>query len=170
MTQVQRLAFLLMAAAALWPAIVPAQDSATEAKPNFSGRWRMVKEKSKLAGFHVPDIVVQVVEQRGKTMNVHTVETTGRQTTTADVSYFIDGSPSTNVIHGRQAESKTFWDGNVLNVRTAVKDASGTEVLVMEDRWELSDNGDTLTRTSHDITPKGSVDMTLISVKEKSAS
>jgi hypothetical protein len=170
MNQVRRLAFFTLAAAVLWPAIAPAQDSTTSAKPNFSGRWRMVKEKSKLAGFHVPDIVVQVVEQRGNTMNVHTVETTGKQTTTADVSYFIDGSPSTNVINGRQAESKTFWDDKVLNVRTSIKDASGTEVLVMEDRWELSDDGETLTRTSHDITPKGSVDMTLISVKEKGAS
>lgn len=163
----RRLALLMITAGIAWPAVAPAQNASPAAKPNFSGRWRMVKDKSNFGGFHMPDIVVQIVDQRGITMNVHTVETTGKQTSTSDVSYFLDGTPSKNVMNGRQAESKTFWDGKVLNVRTAVKDVDGQEVLVMEERWDLSPDGDTLTRTSHNITPKGSVDMTLVSSKEK---
>ena len=167
MNSSRRLAFLLVVSGLLGPIVAPAQETAPPDKPNFSGRWRMEKDKSNFAGFHMPDLVVQVVDQRGVTLNVHTVETIGKQTTTNDVSYFTDGTVSNNVINGRQAASKAFWDGKVLNVRTSVKDSDGQQVLVMEDRWDLSDDGKTLTRTSHNITPKGSVDMTLTCAKEK---
>lgn len=162
-------AFLLIVCPAVCPTSLCAQDSASDAKPNFSGRWRMDKDKSNFATFQAPDIVVQVVDQRGPTMNVHTVETRGKQTNTADVSYFTDGSTSSNIINGRQAESKAFWDGNALNIRTTEKDSKGEDVVI-EDRWELSDDGKTLNRTSHIITSKGSVDMTLVSHKENSGS
>jgi hypothetical protein len=142
------------------------QEKPAAAKTDFSGRWRMVKEKSNFGSFHMPDIVVQVVEQHGTTMNVHTVQTTGTKTTTADVVYFIDGNVSKNVINGRDSESRTFWDGAALVVRTTTKN-SKHEDTVMEDRWELSDDSQTLTRTSHVETTNGQADMKLVSVKEK---
>jgi hypothetical protein len=159
---------LMIAGLAAWPAIANAQATPAAAKPDFSGRWRMEKGKSDFGSFRMPDIVVQVVEHHDPTLNVHTVETSGKNTSTADVSYFTDGTTSKNVIKGRQAESKTFWDGAVLNIRTSEKDSKGEDVVI-EDRWELSDDGETLTRTSHIVTSKGSVDMKLISKKEKSA-
>jgi len=167
MNRYRRLALLMIAAAAAWPAVLSAQAPAQSVKPDFSGRWRMEKDKSNFGSFQVPDIVVQVVEHRDPTLNVHTVETTGKQTSTADVSYFTDGTPSNNIIKGRKAESKAFWDGAVLNVRTSEKDSKGEDVVI-EDRWELSEDGQTLTRTSHIITEKGSVDLKLISQREKS--
>lgn len=153
------LAFLLV------PAF--AQDSSPH-RPDFSGRWRMVKDKSDFGGFTIPDMVVQVVEHRDPTMNVHTVETIGTKTTTADVSYFTDGTVSTNVLNGRDAESKAFWDGPALMIRTNEKDSKGEDVVI-EDRWELSEDGATLTRSSHITTPKGQVDMKLVSTKEKTS-
>jgi hypothetical protein len=173
MNYFRRMALLLMAVSVAWPAThmgqVPAQTPAQPAKPDFSGRWRMEKDKSNFGTFQVPDLVVQVVEHHDPTMNVHTVETAGKKTTTADVSYFTDGTISTNVIKGREAESKAFWDGPALNVRTSEKDSKGEDVVI-EDRWELSEDGATLTRTSHIITAKGSVDLKLISRKEQSGS
>ena len=163
----RRLALFALAAAAAF-AQAPAPETAA-AKPDFSGRWRMDKDKSNFATFHAPDVVVQVVDQHGPTLNVHTVETRGKQTSTADVSYFTDGTISNNVINGRQAESKAFWDGNALNVRTTEKNSKGDDVVI-EDRWVLSDDNQTLTRTSHIITNTGSVDMTLVSQKEKTGS
>ena len=144
-----------------------AQDSPPAARhPDFSGRWRMVKDKSDFGGFAVPDLVVQVVDHHDPTLNVHTVETIGSKTKTADVSYFTDGSTSSNVINGRNAESKAFWDAPALMIRTNEKDSKGEDVVI-EDRWELSEDGQTLTRTSHITTPKGQVDMKLVSIKEK---
>ncbi|HZS55611.1 MAG TPA: hypothetical protein VFA65_14515 [Bryobacteraceae bacterium] len=146
-----------------------AQTDTAAAHPNFSGRWRMVKDKSDFARAAMPDMIIRVVDQQGVTMNVHTIQTTGTTTKTADVSYFIDGSPSTNVINNHQATSKTFWDGSVLEVRTTMKLSNGDDELI-EDRWELSDNGNTLTTTSHVSTPKGGTILKLVCEKEKTGS
>ncbi len=126
----------------------------------------MVKDKSDFAHANMPDMIVRVIDQRGSTMNIHTLQTTGTVTKSADVSYFIDGSLSTNVINNREATSKTFWDGPALMVRTTLKLSNGDEELV-EDRWELSDDGNTLTTTSHVSTPKGGLILKLVCEKEK---
>lgn len=135
-------------------------------KPNFSGRWRMVKDKSNFSGFTVPDVLVQVVEDKIPVMNVHTVQTKGSKTSTADVMYFTDGRESTNIINGRDATSKAYWDGSDLIVRTNMKDSKGNDVE-MEDRWALSPDKQTLTRSSHVVTSTGGeVTLTLVCQKE----
>jgi hypothetical protein len=92
-------------------AVAPFLSAQNPSKVNFSGRWRMVKDKSDFAGFKMPDIIVRVVDQHDPTLNVHTVQTTGQRTTVADVSYFTDGSVTKNMINGREAESRCYWDG-----------------------------------------------------------
>ena len=159
----------LIIGALFLPALSSSQAVPTPPRTDFSGRWRMVKEKSDFAGFSVPDIIVRVVDHRDPTLNVHTVQTTGTKTSVSDVSYFTDGSITKNVINGRDAESKAFWDGPALMIRTNMKDSKG-EDEVIEDRWELSADGQTLTTTSHITTPGGQVDMRLVCAREKSTS
>jgi hypothetical protein len=142
------------------------QAPAQPAKPDFSGRWRMVKDKSDFGGFKAPDIIVRVIEHRDPTLNVHTVQTSGGKTSTADVSYFTDGAQTTNSMSGRDAVSKAFWDGAALMIRTTTKDSKGEDEVV-EDRWELSEDHQILTISSHVTTPKGQVDMKLVCTKEK---
>jgi hypothetical protein len=81
-------------------------------------------------------------------------------------SYFLDGTPSTNVINNHEATSKAFWDGPALMVRTTLKLNNGDEEVV-EDRYELSEDGNTLTATSHVSTPKGGTILKLVCEKEK---
>lgn len=158
---------LLTAFTALFlPAYIYPQATLPTPKPDFSGRWRMVKDQSDFGGFSVPDAVIRVVEHRDPTLNVHTIQTNGSKTTTADVSYFTDGSQTQNVINGHDATSKAYWDGSALVIRTNMKDSKGEDVVI-EDRWQLSDDQQTLTTTSHIETPKGQVDMKLVCVKEK---
>ena len=133
---------------------------------NFSGRWRMNKEKSDFAKFKVPDMIVRVIDHHDPTMNVHTVQTIGDKTTSSDVSYFTDGTASSNVINGRDATSRTYWDGEALVVRTDMKTANNEDEQI-EDRYELSADGGTLTTTSHVVTSKGDVTMKLVCDKEK---
>ena len=162
MIRSRRICLLTLAAAA---AVFAQTDAPAHA--NFSGRWRMVKDKSDFANAAMPDAVVRVIEQHEITLNIHTIQTTGTTTKTADISYYIDGSPSSNVINNHEATSKTFWDGAALNVRTTLKLANGDEELI-EDRWELSDDGNTLTTTSHISTPKGGTILKLVCEKEQS--
>jgi hypothetical protein len=137
------------------------------AHANFSGRWRLDKEHSNFAKFKMPDIVVRVIDQHDPTMNVHTVQTSGQRTSTVDVTYYTDGSPSSNVVNGREATSKSFWDGNALVVRTDMKTAKNEDEQI-EDRYELSEDGNTLTTTSHVVTSKGDVTMTMVCSKQGS--
>ncbi len=134
-------------------------------KPDFTGRWRMQKDKSQFSGFKMPDIITRTVDEHGVIMNVHTVQTSGQKTSISDVSYNIDGLPTENMLSGREAESKTYWDGPVLVVRTTTKTSSGDPEII-EDRWALSEDKQTLTTTSHVETDKGGVDMTLVCSRE----
>lgn len=142
------------------------QSDTHPSHPNFSGRWRMDKSRSDFASAAMPDAIIRVIDQHETTLNIHTIQTTGTSTKSADVSYFIDGSPSTNIINNHEATSKTFWDGPALDVRTTLKMANGDE-QVIEDRYELSDDSNTLTTTSHITTPKGGVVMKLVCEKEQ---
>jgi hypothetical protein len=135
-------------------------------RANFSGRWRMNKEKTDFAKFKTPDMIVRVIDHHDPTMNVHTVQTTGVNTSSSDVSYFTDGSTSKNVINGRDATSRTYWDGSALVVKTDMKTAKNEDEEI-EDRYELSEDGATLTTTSHVVTSKGDITMKLVSDKEK---
>ena len=144
-----------------------AQESSQ--RPNFSGRWRMIKEQSDFGKFTMPDIVVRVVDHHDPTMNVHTVQTAGKNTTIADVSYFTDGRQSENVMSGRNATSKAFWDGSALMIRTETKNSKNENTEIV-DRWELSPDGTILTNTSHVETPDGTADLKLVCEKEKTGS
>ncbi len=136
--------------------------------PNFSGRWRMVKEKSEFNGFKVPDVVIRVVDHHDPMINLHTIQTTDKQTTMSDVSYFTDNSVTMNTIKGRDAQCRAFWDGPALIVRTKMIMGNG-EREVIEDRWELSDDKKTLTTTSHIVTESGEATLTLVCEKDGAA-
>ncbi|HLH05406.1 MAG TPA: hypothetical protein VKX25_21740 [Bryobacteraceae bacterium] len=136
-------------------------------KTDFSGRWRMLKDQSDFHGFREPDMIIRVVDDHDPAMNVHTIQTAGEKTTTSDLTYFTDGSITKNTVNGRDAESKCYWDGPVLVVRTSLKTATGEDELVT-DRWELSPDKQTLTISSHIDTDKGGVDMKLVMAREGS--
>jgi hypothetical protein len=135
-------------------------------KTDFSGRWRMVKDLSDFHGFTMPDVIVRIIDYHDPAMNVHTIQTSGEKTTTSDITYFTDGSINKNVVNGREAESKCYWDGPVLVVRTTMKNAKGDDQLI-SDRWELSEDKQTLTISSHVETDKGVVDMKMVCAREK---
>jgi hypothetical protein len=138
---------------------------ATPKHPDFSGRWRMDKEQSEFQKFKQPDIITRTVEQHGNTMNVHTVQTTGKNTTTSDVTYFTDGAESQNVLSGRDAHSKAYWDGEALMIRTITKDSKNDNIEIL-DRWELSPDGQELVNTSEIGTPDGGARLKLVCKKE----
>ena len=160
-----RVAAFSFMAALLLPLCAFGQAETHSEKTDFSGRWRMVKEKSDFAKARMPDAIIRVVDQRGTTLNVHTIQTSENKTTSADVSYFTDGSESANVINGHDAVSRAFWDGPALMIRTRIKFPDYDEEIL--DRWELSDEGQTLTTTSQISTSKGGTELKLVCVKEK---
>lgn len=126
----------------------------------------MLKDQSDFGKFTRPDIVVRVVDQRGNTLNLHTVETTGSKTSVSDMSYFLDGTPASNTRAGRPATTKAFWDGNALMLRTDTTDSKNENIQVVE-HWELSPDGKLLVTTSDVTTPTGEAHFKLVCQKEE---
>ena len=120
----------------------------TDAKSNYNGQWRMIKDKSDFGKFTAPDTMVRTVDQKDVTINVHTSQTGPAGKSSADVTYYTDGRESVNEVRGRESKSHCFWDGNVLVIRTYAT-ASNKTPIETEERWELSTDGKTLTMTSH---------------------
>jgi hypothetical protein len=149
----------------LFAALLPAAAQNSPVRQNFTGRWRMIKDQSDFGKFTVPNIVTRAVDHHDPTLNVHTVQTTGKNTTTSDVSYFTDGKESSNIMSGRDATSKAFWDGPVLMIRTETKDSKGENIEIV-DRWDLSSGGRILTITSHVAGPDGGADLKLVCQKQ----
>lgn len=155
-------ASFLLVACVTW-AQEPSAPAVTH--PDFSGRWRMQKDKSDFGTFKMPDIVVRIIDQHGDTMNVHTVQTTGERTSTVDATYSTD-SVSKNVLNNRDATSKAFWDGPAFVVHTDMKTAKNEDEQI-EDRYDLSNDGQTLTMTSHVVTAKGDATLRMVCNREK---
>jgi hypothetical protein len=120
----------------------------TAGKTNYTGKWRMVKEKSDFGKFAAPESMVRTVDHQDVTINVHTAEAGPQGKASADVTYYTDGRESTNEVHGRESKSHCFWDGEVLVIRT-VSTAGNGQPVDTEQRWELSADGKVLTMTSH---------------------
>jgi hypothetical protein len=93
------------------------------------------------------------------------VQTTGKQTSMTDVTYFTDNSVTMNTIRGRDAQCRAFWDGQALVIRTKMIMANG-DWEVIEDRWELSPDARTLTTGSHITTEFGEANLTLVCERE----
>lgn len=149
-------------------ALLFALSAAAQNEPahsNFTGRWRMLKEQSDFGKFSRPDIVVRVVDQRGNTLNLHTVETTSGKTSVADLSYFTDGTPASNTRGGRAATTKAFWDGDSLMLRTDTTDSKNEDVQIVE-HWELSPDHNLLVTTSDITTPAGEAHLKLVCQRE----
>lgn len=148
---------------------VPSSAEDTAKHPNYSGRWKMIKDQSDFGKFKAPDMIIRVIDEHEPTLNIHTVQTKDGKTTASDVSYYIDGRASTNSLGGRDATSKSFWDGSSLTIRTETKNSKGENTQIV-DRWDLSADGQTLTIASHIETPNGEVDLKLVCEKEKTGS
>lgn len=132
--------------------VLPAHGFTGEAasKTNFSGEWRMIKDKSDFGHFakSVPDSIVQTIDQRKETVSVHVVQQREKAKNISDLIYYTDGRNSINEANGRESTSHCFWDGPTLVIRSESHLSNG-EHSVTEIRWTLSDDKNTLTMTSH---------------------
>lgn len=116
-------------------------------KPNFSGVWQMVKEKSDFGTVRIPDRVMRTIDHHGVTINLHTEQTIDGKSRSTDVVYYTDGRDAVNDVNGHEATNHCFWDGETLVIRTTA--TSKGESSITEERWTLEKDGKTLTMTSH---------------------
>jgi hypothetical protein len=135
-------------------------------KPNFSGQWQMDAARSDFGKFPVPTTIIRNIVQKDPDLTIDTTQRASSGEQTARVHYRTDGGETANRLASGPATSHAFWDGQTLVIRTTMKGKGDIDVL-MEERWDLSPDGKTLTTTSHVETSKGSTDLKLVCEKVK---
>ena len=136
-----------------------------QAKPNFSGTWTMVPDKSSFGMMPTPSAMTRTITHTEPTLKVVTVQTIpGQPDTNIQTVYTTDGKPAQNTVSGNPMTTVGKWEGSTL-VLNSTMSYQGANVTI-EDRYSLSDAGKTLTVARKIATPDGSTDVTVVLTKK----
>lgn len=156
-----RKAFLLALAACFGLMIGAGQ---AQAKPNFSGEWKLNAEKSDFGPMPAPDKMSMKIDHKDPALNVSTSQSGPNGDMTMDAKYNTDGSETTNSFGPMEAKSTCKWDGDALVVNTKLN-AQGADITI-NGKWTLSADGKTLTQNAHVATPQGEIDIKYVLDKQ----
>ncbi|SRR5258706_8830452 len=139
--------------------------AADDARPNFSGEWKMNAEKSSFGQLPAPlayhrhidhkDPIIRMVARQSTQMGEQTVVSTMRT----------DGVQTTNP--SRTGDTKTIgrWQGRDLEL-TTTKQVEGGEAVTRE-TWSLSAEGRALTSNTSLRTPRGEFEVRVVFEKQQ---
>lgn len=134
-------------------------------KPNFSGNWSLVPDKSTFGPIPPPDSMTRKIDHADPAMTVTQSTTGGPQgDQTATMKYSTDGKETTNEMMGAPVKATATWEGSALMIKMAAN-FGGTDITIT-DKWTLSDDGNTLTDISHIVAPQGEFDVTYVLAKK----
>ena len=117
--------------------------AAGSGKPDFSGAWEMVAEKSEFTGAAKPLSLVRTIEHKEPKIRIHTAMSSPKGDVITDVRYTTDGAAVTNTIRGAQVPGSMKWAGESLEL-AYTRALEGGKVTSRE-RWTLSPDGRTMT-------------------------
>ncbi len=141
--------FTVLAAALVLQTALHAQ-----AKPDFSGTWVLVPAKSDFGQMQMPTSMTRTITHKEPSFKVVTTQTGGAMgDTTVETSFTTDGKPATNTVQGSQMSTTGKWDGSAIVFHSGIN-VQGTDITI-DDRYELSDAGKTLTVMRTFTTPDG---------------
>jgi hypothetical protein len=138
---------------------------ATQTKLDFSGVWTLVADKSDFGGMPAPATMTRTITHKDPALTIVVTQTGGAQgDTTVTANLSTDGKPHTNDVAGQSMTSTGKWDGNAIVLHSTVS-ADGADVT-LDDRYELSDGGKTLTLTRKIAAPDGGLTMKIVMAKK----
>jgi hypothetical protein len=117
-----------------------------QTKPNFSGEWTMVPEKSSFGMMQTPTSMTRTITHKDPAIKIVTTQTGGAMgDTTVETNFTTDGKAQANTVSGMPMSTVGAWDGAVMTFHSTLNQ-QGADVTI-DDRYELSDGGQTLTIT-----------------------
>jgi len=117
------------------------------ARPDFSGRWRLVHEKSDFGKGDRPDSRVDVITHRDPEL-VEVLRTVrGGKADSLTYRFQTNGKRTVSKDHRVPMQAVTRWDGDAITFRSKMKMLM-LEIKI-EERWTLSPDRDTLTMARH---------------------
>ena len=135
-----------------------------QAKPNFTGDWKLNIDKSNFGPMPAPEKMTMKVDHKEPALKVATAQSSGQGDMQYEANYTTDGKESTNTIGPMEAKSTAVWEGDALVINTKLN-AGGTDITI-KGKWTLSEDGKTITNASHIVTPQGELDVTYILEKQ----
>ena len=149
--------------AALICTISPSRLDA-QSKPNFSGEWTLVIDKSDFGPTPPPTSMQRTVTHADPSLKYVTVQQTAAGETKAETTFSTDGKPQKNSVQGNQMVTTGKWDGDTI-VLSSTMEIQGVSVS-MEERLALSEGGRTLTVTRSFTTADGPFTVKFVLVKK----
>ncbi|MCS7026044.1 MAG: hypothetical protein NZV14_14670 [Bryobacteraceae bacterium] len=134
------------------------------AKPNFTGVWKLVADKSDFGPLPVPEKLEQKIEHNDPEVKVVATQSTQSGEMTAELNYNTEGKETTNQFRGQPMKCVAKWDGDALTVDSKI-DFQGNEIT-LNDRWTLSEDGQTLILNRKINSPQGEMEMKIVLAKQ----
>jgi hypothetical protein len=135
-----------------------------QAKPNFSGSWKLNAAKSDFGAMPAPDSRADKIVHQDPDLTDSFTQSGQMGEITADMKYSTDGKETTNTLRGNQVKSTAKWEGDELAISGKTQ-FNGADVT-MNDHWALSADGKTLTITRHVVSPMGETDQKIVLEKQ----
>ena len=118
----------------------------TQSKPDFSGEWIMVLDKSDFGTAPTPAAMTRTIVHKEPTIKIVSLQTGGATgDRTSEVTYSTDGKSQANTVDNSPMATVGRWDGEALVFSSDVSVRGMT--FAVEERFVLSDVGKTLTMT-----------------------
>jgi len=90
--------------------------AAAQTKPNFSGSWKLNREKSKFAGGGGPDSLLIKIDHKEPAFAEDWSMSTQNGDRSFQAKYTTDGKEMEQEVMGQMARTKAKWDGDALVV------------------------------------------------------
>jgi hypothetical protein len=135
-----------------------------QAKPNFTGTWKLNVSKSDFGAMPAPDSRTDKITHEDPDLKDSTTQSGQMGEVSAELKYSTDGKETTNMVRGNEVKSTAKWDGDELAIDGKAS-FNGADVS-LKDRWSLSADGKTLTILRHVTSPMGETDQKIVLEKQ----
>jgi hypothetical protein len=112
-----------------------------QTKPDFSGSWKMNKEKSKFAGNGGPDAILIKIDHKEPALTEEWSISTPDGERSFQGKYTIGGQETEQEVMGRTAKTSAKWEGDALVIEFKTTDSG-----FIKRKITLSADGKTMTK------------------------
>jgi hypothetical protein len=135
-----------------------------QAKPDFTGEWKLDVAKSDFGPMPAPQSMVQKVTHQEPSLKVVSTQVSERGEFTSERNYTTDGKECVNKMRDTEVKSTLKWDGDTLVIDS--KFSFQDNAITTSEKWTLSADGKVLTIKSHFSSPQGEGDTTRVLNKQ----
>jgi hypothetical protein len=135
-----------------------------QAKPNFSGTWKVNTAKSDFGAMPAPDTRTDKITHEDPDLKLHVAQSSQMGEMNYDAVYTTDGKECTNSVNGNVFKSTLKWEGDELALDT--KGSFNGNEFTAKDRWTLSEDGKTMTVQRHLASAMGETDQKVVFEKQ----